>query len=92
MNDFVHVESIYLAQSASGSRPTLCSASKLLPILDALHAWDNPTPARTMCPPSAHSVVPPSTEQSTGAKEFNVGQFLVNKTSHVLMLAKARID
>ena len=92
MNDFVHVELVYLPQSASGSGPTLCSASELLPTLDAPHAWDRPTPTRTMRPPSAHLVVPPSTKQGTGAEDFNVGEFLVDKTSPVLSPAKTRID
>ena len=92
MNNFVHMESIYLPRSASGSRPALCFASELLPTLDAPHAWNRPTLARTMHPPSAHPAVPPSTKQCTGAEDFNVGQFLVDKTSPVPSPAKARID
>ena len=61
INNFMHVESVYLPQSASESGPALCSASELLSTLDAPHAWDLPMPARTMRPPSAHLVVPPST-------------------------------
>ena len=38
MNDFLHVESVYLPQSASGSGPALWSASNLLPAADAPHA------------------------------------------------------
>ena len=92
MNDFVHVESVYLPRSANGSGPALCSASELLQTLDAPHAWNSPTPARTMCPPSAHPAVPPSTERGTGAEEFNVGQFLVDRTSPVPSPTEARID
>ena len=62
MNDFVHVESVYLLRSDSGSGPALGSASELLPTLDASHAWDRPMPARTMRPPSTHPEVPLSTE------------------------------
>ena len=83
MNDFLHVESIYLPWSASGNGPVLRSASELLPTADAPHTWDSPTPARTMRPPSAHPAVPPSTKRGTGAEEFNVSQFLVDKASPV---------
>ena len=83
LNDFMHVDSVYLPRSASGSAPALQSASDLLPALDAPHEWDSPTPARTMPPPPAHPAVPPLTERGTGAEEFNVGQFLVDKTSPV---------
>ena len=38
MNDFLHVESIYLSRSASESGPTLRSASELLPTANAPHA------------------------------------------------------
>ena len=62
MNDFLHVESIYLPRSSSGSGPALRSASNLLPALDAPHAVRSPTPARTVRPSSAHPVVPSSTE------------------------------
>ena len=62
MNDFLHVESVYLPRSASGSGPALRSASELLPTANAPHAWDCPTPARTVCPPSAHPAVCLSTE------------------------------
>ena len=62
VNDFVHVESVYLPRSASGSGPALWSAFDLLPTVDAPHAWDNPTLARTMRPPLAPPAVPPSTE------------------------------
>ena len=92
MNDFVHVESVYLPRSASGSGPVLRSASKLLLTLDALHPWDHPPPARTMHPPSAHPAVPPSTELGTGAKDFNVSEFLVDRTSLVPLPAETRID
>ena len=83
MNNFLHVESIYLPRSASGSGRALRSASELLPTADAPHAWDSPTPARTMHPPSAHPAVPSLTERGTGAEEFNVGQFLVDRASLV---------
>ena len=81
MNDFMHVELVYLPRSASGSGPTLWSASDLLPAVVAPHAWNRPTPAMTARPPSAHLVVCPSTEQRTGAEEFNVGEFLVDRAS-----------
>ena len=45
-----------------------------------------------MCPPSTHPVVPPSTERGTGAEEFNVGQFLVDKDSPVLSPSEAGIN
>ena len=83
LNDFVHVDLVYLPRSASGSGPALQSAFDLLPALDALHEWDSPTPARTMPPPPAHLAVPPSTERGTSAKKFNVGQFLVDRTSSI---------
>ena len=91
-NDFVHVESVYLPRSTSGSAPALWSAFDLLPALDAPHAWDSPTPARTMHLPLAHPAVPPSTERGIGAEEFNVGQFLVDRTSPVQSLAEAGIN
>ena len=62
MNNFVHVESVYLPWSASGSGPALRSASKLLPTLDALPVEDYSTPPRTIHLPSARSAVPLSTE------------------------------
>ena len=88
----MHVDSVYLPRSTSGSAPALQSASDLLPALDAPHEWDSPTPARTMPPPPAHPVVPPSTEQGTGAEEFNVGQFLVDRTSPVQLPAEVGIN
>ena len=81
MNNFLHVESVYLPQSANGSRPALRSASNLLPAADAPHAWNRPTPARTVRPPSAHPAVHPSTERCTVVEDFNVGQFLVDRAS-----------
>ena len=92
MNDFLHVEFVYLPRSASGSRPALWSASDLLSALDAPHAVRNPTPARTVHPPSAHPVVPSLTEQRTAAEEFNVGQFLVDTASPVPSPSQAGID
>ena len=92
VNDFMHVESVYLLQSASGSGPTLRSTSDLLPAVDAQHAWRSPTLVRTMRPPPAHSAVPLLTERGTGAEEFNVGQFLVDRTSSVPSPAEARIN
>ena len=83
MNDFMHVESVYLPQSASESGPALRFASELLSSLDAPHVGDRPTPARTMHPPSVHLAIPPSTKQGTGVEDFNVGEFLVNGTSSV---------
>ena len=62
MNNFVHVESVYLPRSASGSGPTLHSASELLPTLDAPPVEDRPTPARTMRPPSTRLAIPSSTK------------------------------
>ena len=91
MNDFLHVESVYLPRSASGSGPALRSASDLLPVVDAPHAWCSPTPARTVRPPSAHPIVPPSTERHTAAEDFNVGQFLVDRASPVPSLSEAGI-
>ena len=81
MNNFLHVESVYLPRSANGSGPTYRSASELLPTADASHAWDRPTLAKTVRPPSAHPAMRPSTERRTAAEEFNVGQFLVNRAS-----------
>ena len=92
MNDFVHVEPVYLPQSTSGSGLALQSASELLPTLDAPHAWDRPTRARTMRPPSAHPAVPPSTKRGTCAEDFNINEFLVNRTSHVPLPTETRID
>ena len=92
MNDFLHVESVYLPRSTSGSGPTLRSASDLLPAADAPHVWDRPTPATTACPLSAHPAVRPSIERRTGAEEFNVGEFLVDRISPVQSPSQAGID
>ena len=92
MNDFLHVESVYLPWSATGSRPALRSASELLLTADAPHAWDRPTPATTARPPSAHPAVLPSTERRTTAEEFNVSQFLVDKASPVPSPSEAGIN
>ena len=92
MNDFLHVESVYLPWSASGSGPALRFASDLLPALDALHVVRNSTPARTVRPPSAHPAMPSSTERRTTAEEFNVGQFLVDTASPVSSPSQAGID
>ena len=45
-----------------------------------------------MPPPPAHPVVPLSTERGTGAEEFNVGQFLVDRTSPVQSPAEVGIN
>ena len=92
MNDFLHVESVYLPRSASGSGPVLRSASDLLPALDAPHAVHSPMPARTVNPLSAHPAVPSSTERRTAAEEFNVGQFLVDTAFLVPSPSQAGID
>ena len=92
MNDFLHVESVYLPRSASGSGPALRSASDLLSALDAPHVVHSTTLARTVNPPSAHPAVPLSTERRTTAKEFNVGQFLVDTNSPVPSPSQAGID
>ena len=92
LNDFMHVDSVYLPQSASGSGPALQFASNLLPALDAPQAWDSPTHARTMPPPLAHLAMPPSTKQGTGADEFNVGQFLVDRTFPVQLPVEVGIN
>ena len=92
MNDFLHVESVYLPRSASGSGPALRSASDLLPAADASHAWRSPMLARTVRPPSAHPAVPPSTERRIAAEDFNVGQFLVDRASPVQSPAEAGIN
>ena len=92
MNDFLHVESVYLPRSANESGPALRSASDLLPTLDAPHAVRSPTPARTVRPPSAHPAVPLSTERCTTVEEFNVGQFLVDTASPIPTPSQAGID
>ena len=92
MNDFLHVEFVYLPCSASGSGPALRSASDLLPALDAPHVVCSPTPARTVSLPSAHPAVPSSTERRTTTEEFNVGQFLVNTASPIPSPSQAGID
>ena len=92
MNDFLHVEYVYLPRSASGSGSALRSASDLLPALDALHVVRSPTHARTVHPPSAHPAVPLSTERRTAAEEFNVGQFLVDTASPIPSPSQAGID
>ena len=92
MNDFLHVESVYLPRSASGSGPALRSASDLLPALDAPHVVRSRTPARTVSPPSAHPAVPSSTKRRTAAEEFNVGQFLVDTASPIPSPSQAGID
>ena len=83
MNDFLHVESVYLPWSASGSGLALQSASELLPTADAPHAWRSPTPARTVRPPLAHPAVPSSIERRTAVEDFNVGQFLVESLTEL---------
>ena len=92
MNDFLHVESVYLPCIASGSGLALRSASDLLPALDAPHAVRSPMPARTVNPPSAHPTVPSSTKRRTAAEEFNVGEFLVDTASPVPSSSQAGID
>ena len=92
MNDFLHVEFVYLPRSASGNGPALRSASDLLPALDAPHAVRSPTLARTVRPPSTHPAVPSSTERRTTAEEFNVGQFLIDTASPVPSPSQAGID
>ena len=92
MNDFLHVESVYLSRSASGSGPALRSASDLLPALDAPDAVRSPMPARTVSPPSAHPAVPSLTKRRTAVEEFNVGQFLVDTASPVPSPSQAGID
>ena len=92
MNDFVHVDLVYLPQSASGSGLALCSASELLSTLDAPHVEDRPMPARTMRPPSTRSEVSPLTERGIGTKDFNVGEFLVDRTSPASSPAETRIN
>ena len=92
MNDFVHVDSLYLPRSASGSDPTLCSAIELLPTHVAPCVQEHPTLARTMRPPSAHLEVPLCTERGTGAKEFNVGEYLIDRTSPITSGGEMRID
>ena len=92
MNDFLHVESVYLPRSASGSGPALRSASDLLLAADAPHAWRSPTPARTVRPPSAHPAVPLSAKRRTVAEDFNVDQFLVDRASPVPSPSEAGIN
>ena len=92
MNNFLHVESVYLPRSASGSGPAFRSASDLLPALDAPHAVHSPTPARIVSPPSTHPPVPSSTKQRTAAEEFNVGKFLVDTASPVPSPSQAGIN
>ena len=92
MNDFLHVESVYLPLSASGSGPALRSASDLLPAFDASHTVRSPTAARTVSPPSTHPAVPSLTERRTVAEEFNVSQFLVDTASPVPSPSQAGID
>ena len=92
MNDFLHVESIYLPRIANGSGPAIQSASDLLPALDAPHAVHSPMLARTVSPPSAHPAVPSSTERRSAAEEFNVGEFLVDTASPVPSPSQAGID
>ena len=92
MNNFLHVELVYLPWSSSRSGLALRSASEFLPAVDAPHAWNSPTPARTMRPPLAHPVVPSSTERGTGAEEFNVGQFFVDRASPILSPSEAGIN
>ena len=92
MNDFLHVESVYLPRSASGSGPALRSASNLLPAVDAPHVVRSPMLARTVRPPSAHPAVPLSTERRTAAEEFNVSQFLVDRASPVPLPSQVGID
>ena len=92
MNNFLHVESVYLLQSASGSGPALRSASDFLPTTDAPHAWDRPTLATIARPSSAHPTVHPSTERHTATEEFNDGEFLVDRASPVPSPSEAGIN
>ena len=65
MNDFVHVDSLYLLQRASGSGPTLRSATKLLPTRVASSIQERPTIERIMHPSSARPGVPRLTNIGT---------------------------
>ena len=68
MNDFVHIDLLYLPRSASGNGFALHCTTELLPIHAAPSVQECPSPARTMHPPSAHPAVPPSTNQCTSAE------------------------
>ena len=45
-----------------------------------------------MRPPSARPTIPLATERGIGAKEFNVGEYLINRTSPVASGGETRID
>ena len=92
MNDFVHVDLLYLPQSASGSGPALRSTTELLPTRVALSVQERPMPARTIHPPSACPTVPPSTDRGTSVEEFNVGEYLVDRPSPIASGGETRID
>ena len=92
MNDFVHVESLYVPLSVSRSGPALCSTSELLPTRDALSVEEHPMPARTMRPLSTRLTIPLSTNRGTGVEDFNVGKYLVDRPSHVATSGETRID
>ena len=85
MNDFVHMDSLYLPRSTNGSGPTLCSAIELLSTHVAPSIQERSTPARIMHLPSARPTLPPSTDRGTSAKEFNVGEYLVDRPSPVVL-------
>ena len=72
MNDFVRVDSLYLLHGASGSSPTVRSASELLLAHEAPPICMRPPLERTMRLPSSLLAVSLSTEQGAASNDFNV--------------------
>ena len=49
-------------------------------------------PERTMHLPSARPTIPPSTKPGTSVEDFNVGEYLIDKTSPIVLAGEMRID
>ena len=79
MNDFVYVDSTYLSQHSTLGGPFgLCSASVSLPPRELPLVRERRQVERTMCPPLARPLVPPTILPAPNAANFNVGEYLVN--------------
>ena len=92
MNDFVHVDSLYLPCGASRTSPAVQSTSELLLAYEAPPIYMHPPPERTMRPPSPPPADSPLTQQGAIGNSFNVVQFLVDKSLFVLSKGEINID
>ena len=92
MNDFVHVDLLYLPWRASRSGLTLHSATELLPTRVAPSVQEHPTPEKTMHPHSTRPTVAPSTEPNTRAEDFNVNEYIIDRTFPIGSAGEMRIN